>query len=85
MQVSARANYALEFVDVSHEELMRGSLAGRPRPARTGTILQAIRHLHPPRFLSNTACPPMPKPLKERYDEIKKRRRPALAGAAADG
>jgi len=27
----------------------------------------------------------MPKPLKERYDEVKKRRRPALAGAAADG
>ena len=68
-----RANFALDFVDVSHEELMRGSLAGRPRAAGTGTILQAIQHLHPARFLSNKACPSMPKPLKVRYDEIKKR------------
>jgi hypothetical protein len=67
-----RANFALDFVDVSHEELMRGSLAGRPRAAGTGTILQAIQDLHPARLLSNQACPPMPKTLQERYDEIKK-------------
>ena len=57
---------------------MRGSLAGRPRAAGTGTILEAIRDLHPPRYLSTSACPPMPRPLKERYDEIKKRAKAAL-------
>jgi hypothetical protein len=72
-----RANYALDYLPVDHEELMRGSLAGRPRAAGTGTILQAIRDLHPLRYLSNTACPPMPKPLKERYEEIKKQAKAA--------
>jgi hypothetical protein len=62
-----RANFALDFVDVSHEELMRGSLAGTPRAAGTGTILQAIRDLHPARYLSNTACPAEPKSLRERH------------------
>jgi hypothetical protein len=38
-----RANYTLDYLPVDHEELMRGSPAGRPRPAGTGTILQAIR------------------------------------------
>ena len=68
-----RANFALDFVDVSHEELMRGSLAGRPRAAGTGTILQAIRDLHPPRFMSPAACPAMPKTLRERHAAAKKR------------
>ena len=68
-----RANFALDFVDVSHEELMRGSLAGRPRAAGTGTILQAIRDLHPPRFMSPAACPAMPKTLRERHAAAKKK------------
>jgi hypothetical protein len=72
-----RANYALDYVPVDHEELMRGSLAGRPRAAGTGTILQAIQDLHPARLLSNTACPPMPKPLRERHEEFKKRAKAA--------
>ena len=42
-----RTNFALDFVPVSHEELMRGSFAGTPRAPGTGTILQAIRDLHP--------------------------------------
>ena len=68
-----RENYALDYVPVDHEELMRGSRAGSPRAAGTGTILQAIRDLHPPRYGSAAACPPMPKPLKDRYEEITKR------------
>ena len=67
-----RANFALEFVPVSHEELMRGSFAGKPRAAGTGTILQAIQSLHPPRYIGTNACPPMPRPLRERYEEWKK-------------
>jgi hypothetical protein len=67
-----RANFALEFVPVSHEELMRGSFAGTPRAPGTGTILQAIRDLHPPRYIGTNACPPMPKPLRERYEAWKK-------------
>jgi hypothetical protein len=55
---------------------MRGSLADSPRAAGTGTILEAIRDLHPARLMSNTACPPVPRPLKERYEEIKKKARP---------
>jgi hypothetical protein len=72
-----RANFALDFVPVSHEELMRGSLAGKPRAADTGTILQAIRDLHPPRYVSTNACPPMPRPLRERYEEWKKAQKAA--------
>ena len=73
-----RANFSLDYVDVSHEELMRGSLAGQPRAAGTGTILDAIRSLHPPRYLSTGACPAMPRPLKERYDEVKSRKKVAV-------
>jgi hypothetical protein len=66
-----RENFALDFVDVSHEELMRGSLAGRPRAAGTGAIAQAIRDLHPARRLSAQACPAMPAPLAERHKRAK--------------
>jgi hypothetical protein len=51
---------------------MRGSFAGTPRAPGTGTILQAIRDLHPPRYIGTNACPPMPKPLRERYEAWKK-------------
>ena len=61
-----RANYTLDFVGVSHEELMRGSRAGQPRPAGTGTILDAIKGLHPPAYGSPGACPPIPKSLRQR-------------------
>jgi hypothetical protein len=69
-----RANYSLDYVDVGHEELMRGSLAGKPRAAGTGTILKAIQDLHPPRYMSTGACPAMPRPLRDRYAEVKKGR-----------
>ena len=60
---------------------MRGSHAGRPRAAGTGTILEAIRDLHPPRFGSSAACRAMPRPLKVRYREIKQRAKvPAASG-----
>lgn len=79
-----RANFALDFVDVSHEELMRGSLAGRTRAAGTGAIVEAIRDLHPPRYASSNACPAMPKPLKERYEAVTKpAKRPAKTPARA--
>jgi hypothetical protein len=68
-----RANFTLEFVDVSHEELMRGSLAGKPREAGTGTIVDAIRSLHPPRYMNTRSCPPMPEPLKDRWQRAKGR------------
>ncbi len=74
-----RANFTLDYLDVDHEELMRGSRAGPPRAAGTGTILQAIQDLHPARRLSTNACPPMPRPLKERYEEFKKRKAAAAA------
>jgi hypothetical protein len=62
-----RANFKLDFVDVSHEELMRGN------------IVEAIRDLHPPRYGSAAACPAMPRPLRERFEEIEKRAKAARA------
>ena len=41
-----RANFHLEYLDLHHEELMRGSSAAGPRAAGTGTILDAIKALH---------------------------------------
>jgi hypothetical protein len=66
-----RANYTMEYVDVAHEELMRGSKAGQARPAGTGTILDAIKGLHPALLTSTTTCPAMPKPLSQRFRERK--------------
>ena len=61
-----RANYTLEFLDVHHEELMRGSAAGTARAAGTGTLLDAMKGLHPTLPASIGACPPMPAPLSVR-------------------
>jgi hypothetical protein len=70
-----RANYTMEYVGVSHEELMRGSPAGSKRPAGTGTILDAIKGLHPARLTSTAGCPAMPKSLAEKYnEEVEKRK-----------
>ena len=67
-----RANYHLDYLDVAHEELMRGSKAANPRAAGTGTILGAINALHRPAITSVDACPPWPKPLADRYNDVKK-------------
>jgi hypothetical protein len=61
-----RANFHLEYLDVHHEELMRGSSAAGPRAAGTGTILDAIKALHT-RHTSPGACPAWPQSLQERY------------------
>jgi hypothetical protein len=66
-----RANFHLEYLDVDHEELMRGSGAANPRVAGTGTILDAIKALHT-RHTSPTACPAWPKSLAERFNDVKK-------------
>jgi hypothetical protein len=68
-----RANYALEYVDVDHEELMRGSRAGQTRPVGTGTILDAIKGLHPALLTSTAACPAVPAPLSQRWKAAKKK------------
>lgn len=68
-----RRNYCFEYYDVEHEELMRGSDATNERVAGTGNILDAIRALHaaaPP----SAACP-MPKSLRQRYDELQAKRK----------
>jgi hypothetical protein len=62
-----RANFTTEFVGVGHEELMRGSAAGSKRAAGTGTILDAIKGLHPALPASPAACPPIPKSLADRH------------------
>ena len=67
-----RANFTLDFLDVDHEELMRGSKAGPPRAAGTGNILDAIKGLHAPAWSSPGACPPVPKSLRVRSVAIKK-------------
>ena len=67
-----RANYVLEYLDVEHEELMRGSVAGTRRARGTGTIADAISGLHPPLMTSPGACPAMPKPLSERWTDAKR-------------
>jgi hypothetical protein len=66
-----RANYFFEYVDVHHEELMRGSAAGGARTAGTGTILDAVKGLHPALPASTAACPPMPQPLSARHKAAK--------------
>jgi hypothetical protein len=66
-----RANYHLEYLDVDHEELMRGSGAADPRAAGTGTILDAIKSLHT-RHTSPTACPAWPRSLEDRYNDVKR-------------
>jgi hypothetical protein len=62
-----RANFTTEYLGVGHEELMRGSTAGSKRAAGTGTILDAIKGLHPALPASPAACPPIPKSLADRY------------------
>ncbi len=66
-----RANYVLEYLDVDHEELMRGSTAGTTRAKGTGTILDAITALDAPLMTSTASCPAMPKPLAERWKNKK--------------
>jgi hypothetical protein len=51
---------------------MRGSGAAKPRTAGTGTILDAINALHAPPITSVGACPAYPKPLEDRYKDVKK-------------
>jgi hypothetical protein len=80
-----RANYALEYVDVLHEELMRGSVAGTKRAAGTGTILDAITRLHPALLASTTACPAIPKPLADRYGEYQQKKQAAAKAKAREG
>jgi hypothetical protein len=70
-----RANYAFEYVDVDHEELMRGSAAGAPRPAGGGTIRDAIKGLHRGPLASTAACPPIPEPLSKRHEAAKRAKR----------
>jgi hypothetical protein len=70
-----RANFHLEYLDVDHEELMRGSGAAGARAAGTGTILDAIKALHT-RHTSAGACPAWPQPLQERYWAIHPERKP---------
>jgi hypothetical protein len=70
-----RANYHLEYLDVDHEELMRGSGAAGPRAAGTGTILDAIKSLHTT-ITSPDTCPAWPVSLQERYWAIHPERRP---------
>jgi hypothetical protein len=70
-----RANYTFEYVDVHHEELMRGSRAGTKRAAGTGTILDAIKGLNSALLTSTADCPAMPKSLTERYEEEQKKKR----------
>ena len=70
-----RANFHLEYLDVDHEELMRGSGAAGPRAAGTGTILDAIKALHT-RHTSPGACPAWPQSLQERYWAIHPEKKP---------
>jgi hypothetical protein len=79
-----RANYHLEYLDVDHEELMRGSGAAGPRAAGTGTILDAITALHT-KLKSPDTCPPWPTPLQDRYDAIHPPRKPKAKAKAAAG
>jgi hypothetical protein len=70
-----RANFHLEYLDVDHEELMRGSGAAGPRGSGTGTIIGAIQALHT-RHTSAGACPAWPQPLQERYWAVHPERKP---------
>jgi hypothetical protein len=66
-----RANFTLEYLDVDHEEIMRGGKAGTPRTGGAGNIADAIRSLHPPRYMTPSACPAIPTPLEDRYKASK--------------
>jgi hypothetical protein len=71
-----RRNYYFEYHDLLHEELMRGSSAAHERAANTGNVLDAINALHAPAPAPPTgaACP-MPKSLRERYNEIQAKKK----------
>jgi hypothetical protein len=68
---------------VHHEELMRGSAAGTTRAAGTGTILDAIKGLHPALLASPGACPPIPPSLEDRWKAKQPAKKPAKAPAKA--
>lgn len=76
-----RMNYALQYLDVDHEELMRGSTAGTPRAAGTGNILDAITGLHAPAMTSTSGCPAMPTSLSDRWKQIKQKEKDEAAAA----
>jgi hypothetical protein len=58
-----RANFVIKHIATGHEEMMRGSKAGRDRPTGSGGILDALQGLHPPEMKSTADCPPMPEPI----------------------
>ena len=64
-----RANFSLQYVDVHHEELMRGSVAGTPRAKGTGTLLDAIKLRPLP--ASAAACPALLPPLADQKKAAK--------------
>jgi hypothetical protein len=66
-----RANFSIEYIDVAHEELMRGAPAGSKRPAGAGGILEAINSLHPALLASTDDCSSMPEPLEQRVKDRK--------------
>jgi hypothetical protein len=66
-----RANFTLEYIDVAHEELMRGAPAGSKRPTGAGGILDAINSLHPALLTSAGGCDAMPEPLGKRVADRK--------------
>jgi hypothetical protein len=78
-----RRNYCLEYHDLLHEELMRGSSAAKERAAGTGNVLDAIKALHAPAPASAAACP-MPKSLRERYEELQARKKAEREEKAAE-
>jgi hypothetical protein len=77
-----RRNYHLEYHDLLHEELMRGSTAAKERAPQTGNVLDAINALHAPAPVSAASCP-MPKSLRERYEAFQAAKNPAKAKAGA--
>ena len=80
-----RANYRLEYVDVDHEELMRGSKTTGPRAKGTGNILDAIKSLNALRSATLSACPPWPRSLIERYYAVHPERKPKPKAKATAG
>ena len=61
-----RANYTLDFVGVSHEELMRGSRAGQPRPAGHGHDPRRHQGPAPAGLRLAGRAPAIPKSLRQR-------------------